>query len=201
MKIKNIKPSQLVLGVISLFGLGTLVYAESPLPDAITQLLGLLGPSGICASEYITARVQFVLTLALGGIILVAVVYALMAAFKYVSSQGESGKMEDAQKSIKAIFIGIAAMIIAIVGIILVFAVFGAKPSSPELYQTCVSAPSSAACTSCKKDGAVGSNPCALCENSIKTFCASDAAKNTSSSTSWEQITQMDTNGIGTNCK
>jgi heme/copper-type cytochrome/quinol oxidase subunit 2 len=188
MKIKNLKFSRLVVFVLSGLSIFTLASAAGFLPDSLTKLLGLVGPSGICASDYITSRVQFVLILALGGIVLVAVVYAMIAAFKYVSSQGEAGKMEDAQKSIKAIFIGIAAMIIAIVGIILVFAVFGAKPADPSLYQTCINAPTSAACTSCKTNGYVEGNPCAVCESGIKAFCASPEAGNTSSYASWEQI-------------
>jgi heme/copper-type cytochrome/quinol oxidase subunit 2 len=116
------------------------------------------------------------LVLALGGIILVAVVYAIIAAFKYVTSQGESGKMEDAQKSIKAIFIGVAAMIIAIVGVIIVFAVFGAKPTNPDLLQTCISAPTSAACEVCRKSGDTGL--CKSCEDAITAYCRSNAPAN-----------------------
>lgn len=185
MKIKNLKLSQVIVGAVSLLSLGTLVSAATFLPKAITDLLGLLGPGGICSSQYISSRVQFVLVIALGGIILVAVVYAMLAAFKYVSSQGEAGKMEDAQKSIKAIFIGIAAMIIAIVGIILVFAVFGAKPSEPSLLQTCINAPESAACQNCKDVGGAGS-ACKTCEDAITSFC-NDATRmaNSSAYTSW----------------
>ena len=197
MKIKNPKVSTVVIGALSVLSLFTLASAASFLPDSIAKLLGLVGPSGICASAYITSRVQFVLVVALGGIVLVAVGYAMMAAFKYVSSQGESGKMEEAQKSIKAIFIGIAAMIIAIVGIILVFAVFGAKPADPSLFQTCINAPTSAACTSCKKNGYVTGNPCAICEDAVKKFC--DEKLDTSSAyTSWEEIKQDPI--IGKNC-
>ena len=196
MKIKNLKLSKVIVGVISLLSLGTFVSAATFLPKAITDLLSLLGPGGICSSEYISSRVQFVLVIALGGIVLVAVVYAMIAAFKYVSSQGEAGKMEDAQKSIKAIFIGIAAMIIAIVGIILVFAIFGAKPSEPSLYQTCVNAPTSNACQVCKDEGYTAGNACGKCEDAIKSLCQGETEY--TSYTSWEVIK---TNAaIGTNC-
>jgi hypothetical protein len=196
MKIKNLKLSKVIVGAISLLSLGTFVSAATFLPKAITDLLSLLGPGGICSSEYISSRVQFVLVIALGGIVLVAVVYAMIAAFKYVSSQGEAGKMEDAQKSIKAIFIGIAAMIIAIVGIILVFAVFGAKPSEPSLYQTCVNAPTGKACQVCKDAGYSATNACGKCEDAIKTLC--NSATDYTSYTSWEEI--KGNNIIGTNC-
>ena len=184
MKIKKIKISSLVVVVLSVFSLGTLVSALPILPDPILEILRLLGPGGVCSSVYITSRVQFILVVALGAIILVAVVYALLAAFKYVSSQGEAGKMEDAQKSIKAIFIGIAAMIIAIVGIILVFAIFGARPADPSLYQTCISDPTSKACENCKTAGGSGTE-CSTCEKAISDYCKSPTD---STFSKWEQI-------------
>lgn len=202
MKTRNLKTSKLVVVLLSVMSMLTVATAASNfLPESLANLLGLVGPGGVCASEYITSRVQFVLVLALGGIVLVAVVYALLAAFKYVRSEGESGKMEDAQKSIKAIFIGIAAMIIAVVGIVLVFAVFGAKPADPSLYQTCINAPTSVACSTCKESGYQKGNKCAKCEDSITAYCKT-TAQSASAYSTWEDIKSNDGgSGIGTNCE
>lgn len=202
MKIRNLKTSKVVVGLLSLMSFLTVASAASSfLPESLAKLLGLVGPGGVCASQYITSRVQFVLVLALGGIVLVAVAYALMAAFKYVRSEGESGKMEEAQKSIKAIFIGIAAMIIAVVGIVLVFAVFGAKPADPALYQTCINAPTSAACTSCKESGYVANNKCAKCEDAITKYCKT-TAQSASAYLTWNDIKEDDGgSGIRTDCE
>jgi fumarate reductase subunit D len=133
------------------------------LPDQIITIFDLLGPRGTGTAEFIVSRVRVGLFIALGVIIVVAVIYALLASFKYIQSQGDPGKIEEAQKAIKAIFYGIAAMMIAIVGVILVFVFFGANPVEPNLYQTCLSAPNSLGCDSCRAEGINGGN-CRTCE-------------------------------------
>jgi heme/copper-type cytochrome/quinol oxidase subunit 2 len=185
MKKVRLKLSSLVLVGLGVVSLVSVVNAVGLLPEVILKLLGIVGPGGICASTWIQSRVQFVMILALGGVVLVAVGYALMAAFKYISSQGESGKMEEAQKSIKAIFIGIAAMLIAIIGIVLVFAVFGASPSDPNLYQTCINAPQSKACADCRDKAG---DPCKACEDAIVKYCQSDKPSQLDNDASWDEI-------------
>lgn len=156
--------------VLTFFSLGVLfpvgVSAQTDtsfLPEQILSLFNLLGPGGTGTATFITSRVRVGLFIALGVIILVAVVYALLASFKYIQSQGDPGKIEEAQKAIKAIFYGIAAMMIAIVGVILVFVFFGSTPVEPNLYQTCLSAPNSLGCDSCRSEGQDGGN-CRTCE-------------------------------------
>ncbi len=134
------------------------------LPEQILNLFNLLGPQGSGTAAFITSRIRVALFIALGVIIVVAVVYALIASFRYIQSQGDPSKIEDAQKAIKAIFFGIAAMMIAVVGVILVFVFFGTTPVEPNLYQTCLSAPSSLGCDSCRSEGIAGSN-CNTCES------------------------------------
>ena len=51
MKIKNPKVSTLVIGALSGLSLFTLASAASFLPDSFAKLFGLVGPSGVCASE------------------------------------------------------------------------------------------------------------------------------------------------------
>lgn len=164
------KISKLSLVFVLLFGLAIpLVSAVSILPKEILDIFLLFGPSGICATEYINGRVQFILFLALGLLVLISVIYALLAAFKYIRSEGDPGEMEKAQKSIKAIFFGIAAMLIAIVGIVLVFVVFGATPTNPELFQVCITAPESDGCEACRTS--TNDKLCNACEEAYKKIC------------------------------
>jgi fumarate reductase subunit D len=142
------------------------VYAQNSsfLPDQILDIFGLLGDDGRFTARFITGRVRSGLIIALALLILVSVVYALLAAFKYIQSQGDPGKIEEAQKAIKAIFYGIAAMMIGVVGIVLVFVFFSASRPASELYQTCLSAPNSAGCSTCIESGRVAANACDKCE-------------------------------------
>jgi hypothetical protein len=142
---------------------------SSFLPKQITNIFGLLGEDGGLTAVFITGRVRVGLIIALAALILIAVVYALIAAFKYIQSQGDPGKIEEAQKAIKAIFLGIAAMMIGIVGIVLVFVFFSASRPSAELYQVCLSAPNSDGCRVCMESGSDGSNQCWLCEEEYRT--------------------------------
>ncbi|KXK26784.1 MAG: hypothetical protein TR69_WS6001000805 [candidate division WS6 bacterium OLB20] len=140
------------------------VQAQSLLPDQIGDIFGLLGEEGIGASGFVTSRIQLGLVLALGAVVLIAVVYAIMAAIKYIQSQGDAGKIEEAQKAIQAIFFGIGAMLIAIVGIVLVFVFFGANRPDPALYQVCLSAPNSEGCRSCTGEVDDSQALCNSCE-------------------------------------
>jgi len=137
---------------LSLFLASAIIFpvaAQDLLPSQIGDIFNLLGEDGTGASGFVTSRVQLGLVLALGAVVLIAVVYAIMAAIKYIQSQGDAGQIEEAQKAIKAIFLGIGAMLIAIVGIVLVFIFFGATPTNPALYQVCLSAPESEGCRAC----------------------------------------------------
>ena len=147
----------LVLSGILLLPTG--VYAQNPtprpnsfLPPAIQEIFGLLGDEGEDTASFVTARVRTGLYIALGLIVLVAVVYSLIAAFKYIQSQGDPGKIEEAQKAIKAIFFGIAAMFIAIVGIVLVFVFFNFSPPDATLGQACISDSNSLGCQACQSN-------------------------------------------------
>lgn len=185
--MKKFKLSKVLLGSLVFFGIsGTLVGAVSILPKQLMEILQILGPGGICATDYINSRVQLVLFLVLGGLVLISVVYALIAAFKYIKSEGDPGEMEKAQKSIKAIFFGLAAMIIAIIGIVLVFVIFGAKPTNPELFQTCISAAESVGCKACRED--TSSDDCTTCEDAYQEVCNRYRGQNVSDSTILKEL-------------
>ncbi len=143
--------STAVLFSLLIMGLGVFnpAHAQNLLPKQITDIFGLLGTNGSGSAGFVQSRIQLGLVLALGAVVLIAVVYSILSALKYIQSQGDAGKIEEAQKAIKAIFFGIGAMLIAIVGIVLVFVFFGASRPDPSLFQTCLSAPNSVGCASC----------------------------------------------------
>lgn len=154
-----------LISAFAMFFIGGLllpVQAQTLFPENIQEIFDLLGPQGSGVVPFIVSRVQLALFIAIGLLVLVAVFYALLSAFKYIRSQGDPGEIEEAQKAIKAIFFGLAAMLIAIIGIVLVFVFFGLGTPEPELFQTCLSAPNSIACQRCQQDGQ--SNTCQFCE-------------------------------------
>jgi len=168
--MRKIAPSKLVLGSLSLATLGTTVLALGDLfPPQLLRLLDLIGPNSICAVDYVVSRIQFVMYLLMGGLVLVSVIYAIAAAYKYIRSEGDPGEMEKAQKSIKAIFYGIGAMIVTVIGIVLIYAVLGAEPTNPQLYQVCISAPESKGCKACQES--VDNPICIKCEKQYKDAC------------------------------
>jgi hypothetical protein len=135
--------------LIMALGVFNPAHAQNLLPKQITDIFGLLGVNGSGSAGFVQSRIQLGLVLALGAVVLIAVVYSILSALKYIQSQGDAGKIEEAQKAIKAIFFGIGAMLIAIVGIVLVFVFFGASRPDPSLFQVCLSAPNSVGCRSC----------------------------------------------------
>ena len=151
--------------------------AQNLLPGQISDIFNLLGTEGSGSAGFVQSRIQLGLVLALGAVVLVAVVYAIMAALKYIQSQGDAGKIEEAQKAIKAIFLGIGAMLVAIVGIVLVFVFFGANRPDPSLFQTCLSAPNSTGCQACiDQDPANDASLCVTCEDAYKALALSGTA-------------------------
>ncbi len=159
---------------------------SSLLPPEILRLLGLLGPQGVCASQYIRDRTNFAFFLVLGGLVIASVIYSIIAAYKYITSQGDTGKIEEANKSIKAIFMGIAAMVVGIVGMVIVFTVVGARPTSPALFQVCINAPSSKGCKDCQDD--LSSTLCTTCEGLYEDACARHTGENVGLDTIEDEI-------------
>ncbi|MEI7578953.1 MAG: hypothetical protein WCJ58_02810 [bacterium] len=138
------------------------VQAADLLPGPIKNLFNLMGTDGCNTAGFITNRVQTGLVIGLIVLVLFGVVYSLLAAFKYIRSEGDPGKIEEAQKGIKAIFFGIAAMMIGIVGIVIVFVFFGATRPGTNVYQVCLSAPESIACQECNAGGGTKCDACEL---------------------------------------
>jgi uncharacterized membrane protein len=163
------KSVTIILSVVTYISLlPSLVFANTLLPDPLQEIFDMLGPEGSGSVQFIASRVQLALFIAIGLLVLVAVIYALISSFKYIRSQGDPNEIEQAQKAIKAIFFGLAAMMVAIIGIVLVFVFFGVSLPQTDVYQVCVSAPASVGCQRCKQDKTI--NTCIFCEEAYKSL-------------------------------
>jgi len=131
------------------------VAAQSLLPSFMQELID--NWEGTSTTDKITGLVRLALTLAFGVVILIAVAFSIIAAIKYIRSQGDAGQVEEANKAIKAIFQGVAMMFVGIIGVILVFFVFEVAIPDPSLPNVCVQYPESIGCRICsegtEKDG------------------------------------------------
>lgn len=68
--------------------------------------------------------VSFGLSLIFVGIIAVAVYVIIKAAIKYIRSEGDEAKIEEAQKAIKTVFMGVGALLVGIVGLVIILVFF-----------------------------------------------------------------------------
>lgn len=130
------------------------VNAQNLLPAFFQNLLEAgLGRN----SDFANSRVQVILLSILGVIIVAAIFYAFMAGWKYVRSQGDQGEIDEATKSIKAIFLGLGALMVSIIGTIIVFLFFGSVFFTSD-YRSCDNA-DSVGCIACNSiDGGLPTN-------------------------------------------
>lgn len=142
-----------------LFGLPTPAMAQgtSLIPNFIQEIFGQAAND---PANYVTARVRLGIIIALGVVILVAVVFSILAAIKYISSQGDEGKVAEAKKSVTAILAGIAVLFIAIIGIALVLVFFNVQAPVTQVYNFCITDPDSGACQSCTNGTRANTQAC-----------------------------------------
>lgn len=129
----------LIIGAASFVSLAaTPAYAQVDTSDGIDvcdfirpicNALGIdpsdTGGTNETAQRFVAARLQLFISLIFVGIIILAVFIIIRAGVKYIQSQGDEGKIQEAQKAIKSVFIGIAVLFVGILGIVLVLAFFG----------------------------------------------------------------------------
>jgi uncharacterized membrane protein YidH (DUF202 family) len=77
-------------------------------------------------STTIRSTFNLIVSLIFVAIIIFSIYVIIKAAIKYIRSEGDPAKIEEAQKAIKSVFIGIAALFVGLIGIIIVIAFFGA---------------------------------------------------------------------------
>ena len=128
--------------------------STSILPPFLQNMFDILGSNAYGSGDKLTATITAALYIILGAIILVAVIYSILAGIKYIRSEGEPGKIEEAQKAIKAILMGVASIFVGIIGIVLIYAFVGQSILQPSFQQVCLSAPSSIGCKRSSDQGA-----------------------------------------------
>ncbi len=72
------------------------------------------------------------------SIILIAIVYAALAGLKYIRSQGETEKVEEAQNALKSIFIGVASVFVGVIVVALIAGIFTDQSSLQVRESLCV---------------------------------------------------------------
>lgn len=156
-----------------MFSVTKVSAAETILPEEIADIVDQF-PGGAGLLGFITSRIRLVVAIMLIALVLFSIVYALMASFKYVRSQGDPGQIEEAQKAIKAIWMGVASLFISIIGMVLVINIFGSQLPT-TIYETCIIAPQSEGCAVCEDEGDDDeSNLCSFCEEEYKILAIRD---------------------------
>jgi len=142
MKLSLKKTAAVLVLAVSLFGFNNLAFA----PQVHAQSQNLIctvfpfikdlgfGIGSLCtdkvegksAIDAIVALVRLALQLVFIGIIIISIYIIIRAALKYIRSEGDESKIQEAQKAIKSVFIGIAALFIGIIGIVIILAFFNA---------------------------------------------------------------------------
>jgi len=123
-----------------LFGMPSAVAAEDCglLPCFISNIMTEMGidPGGKINSDilegYLNDRVRIALTFLFVVVFIVAIVFSALAGIKFMSSQGDSGKLEESKGAVKAILMGFAAMLVAIIGIFIVLWLLGSESAPPS---------------------------------------------------------------------
>jgi hypothetical protein len=116
-----------------LFGLRNPAFAQSFscdessfLPCYIQEIMSKIVPSkGGDPNTYINDRVKTGLTILFVVVFIVAIIYSALAAIKFISSQGDASKLEESKGAVKAILMGFAAMLVAIIGLFVILYVLG----------------------------------------------------------------------------
>ncbi len=125
---------------------GGLMFPQAAFAQEITflpkDLQDIVGQDPII---YVSSRVKSLLTIALGGVVLISLIFSIIAAVKYITAQGNEQKIEEAKKSFTSIMVGVAALILSIIGVVLVLRFFGID-SSTTLCKPCVENPDAPAC-------------------------------------------------------
>jgi hypothetical protein len=140
----------------------------------------------MCSGTWLTSRVQFILTLLLTIFFIILILFVILYLIKFLRSKGNQSRIVNGQKFIKTVFIcSVLIFIVTIIG--LIFFSTNNSPQNYNYFQTCINAPQSNACKNCGEKGESGIQ-CMACENSIISFCRSNAPNNLESNSSWEDI-------------
>ena len=128
-----ISKSSVAAGVAGslLFGMANPVAAQDDwMPEWLATLIDNLDLDGEGPVGTIKGLVQWGIMVLFAVVFIVAVIYSALAGIKFITSQGDASKLEESKGAVKAILLGFAAMIIAIVGIFIIFWIFNVSPNT-----------------------------------------------------------------------
>jgi hypothetical protein len=125
---------------------------KSILPPALQNLGDLFGPGGSGLNEFAQSRIQILILVFFTFLIVAAIAFIMWNVLKYFRSSGDQGMMEEANRGVKEILTGVVVFLIGVVGIVLLFVFFGGDILFFNSYQTCISAPNSDGCKSCRAE-------------------------------------------------
>lgn len=123
--MKKILSTLLVIGaIVGFVGPFAVAAQGNILPDPIKGLSPKI-VNDQDRGKLVADTVTSAMTVMFIAVFIVAVFYTFMAAIKYIRSEGNEQKVEEAKNAVKAVLFGVAAMFIAIIGILLINAFFG----------------------------------------------------------------------------
>ncbi len=88
---------------------------NNPLPD---------DASSEVTADFVVGLVKNGLILVFAVVVLIGVVYAALAGYKYIRSEGDADEVQGAQEAIKSVLIGVGAAFVGVLAIIIINAVF-----------------------------------------------------------------------------
>ncbi len=98
-------------------------FFQEILGGAIRLSLIPSGPPGT-TTNFIINLLTNGLILMFTIVIVIAIVYAVLAGLKYIQSQGESDKVEEAQNALKSVFIGVLVVFVGVVIVVVIAGIF-----------------------------------------------------------------------------
>lgn len=125
-----------------------------------------IGKNGIGLADFISSRVEYILALMFGLILLLVLVNSMLVAYRFITSQGKKEETDKAKRGLRAIFEGVIGFFVAIAGIVIIFSFFGVGVPDVALSQTCISSVGSVGCKACQED--INSELCKFCEAQYK---------------------------------
>ena len=91
-------------------------------------------------ADRILSLIQAGITIFFVLVLIVAVIYTLIAAVKYIRSEGNEQKVEGAKNAIKAVLMGVAAIFIALIALVIINSVFIGDSSLKEAIRNLINA-------------------------------------------------------------
>jgi len=108
------------------------IQASAPNYSFISDILtGVLKSTVIPSNSVPGASTKFVigaltnaLILLFVFVIIAAIIFAILAGFKYIQSQGDAEKVKEAQEALKSVLIGVATVFLGVIGVVIISGIF-----------------------------------------------------------------------------